>query len=90
MMDPIGFGFEKFDTIGQYQEKQNVLVMPSHGDRKPSLCSWSWTSIRALRSAVCQTLNFSIAKGTRPDPCGQPGLPGVHGEAAFPVRLRTA
>jgi hypothetical protein len=34
MMDPIGFGLEKFDAIGQYQEKQIILVMPAHGDRK--------------------------------------------------------
>jgi hypothetical protein len=34
MMDPIGFGFEKFDAIGQFQEKQTVLILPPHGDHK--------------------------------------------------------
>jgi Protein of unknown function (DUF1592)/Protein of unknown function (DUF1588)/Protein of unknown function (DUF1587)/Protein of unknown function (DUF1595)/Protein of unknown function (DUF1585) len=34
MMDPIGFGFEKFDAIGQWHDKQMILVMPGHGDRK--------------------------------------------------------
>jgi hypothetical protein len=33
MMDPIGFGFEKFDAIGQFQEKQTVLILPSHGEK---------------------------------------------------------
>jgi hypothetical protein len=37
LMDPIGFGFEKFDAIGQMHEKQTVLVMPAHGDRKSRL-----------------------------------------------------
>jgi len=34
LMDPIGFGFEKFDAIGQYHDKQIAMVMPAHGDRK--------------------------------------------------------
>jgi hypothetical protein len=33
MMDPIGFGFEKFDAIGQWHEKQTVIVMPAHGEQ---------------------------------------------------------
>ena len=35
MMDPIGFGLEKFDAIGQKHEKQKITLMPQHGaDRK--------------------------------------------------------
>lgn len=35
LMDPIGFGLEKFDAIGQFQEKQVVLVMPPDRKMKP-------------------------------------------------------
>ncbi len=35
IMDPIGFGLEKFDSIGQRHDKQKITVMPQHGaDRK--------------------------------------------------------
>ncbi|MDQ6699403.1 MAG: DUF1592 domain-containing protein [Acidobacteriota bacterium] len=35
MMDPIGFGLEKFDAIGQKHDKQKITVIPQHGaDRK--------------------------------------------------------
>src|SRR5579872_1221928 len=34
MMDPIGFGFEKFDPIGQMHDKQTILILPPHGDHK--------------------------------------------------------
>lgn len=35
MMDPVGFGLEKFDAIGQRHEKQKITVIPQHGaDRK--------------------------------------------------------
>jgi len=35
LMDPIGFGFERFDAIGQYQKKQAVIVMPPDRKMKP-------------------------------------------------------
>ncbi|MSV29577.1 MAG: DUF1592 domain-containing protein [Bryobacterales bacterium] len=28
LMDPIGFGFEKYDAIGRYREKQTILFFP--------------------------------------------------------------
>jgi len=36
LMDPIGFGFEKFDAIGQYQEKQIVMVPPPDRKLRPT------------------------------------------------------
>ncbi len=35
LMDPIGFGFERFDAIGQYQKKQAVMVMPPDRKMRP-------------------------------------------------------
>ncbi len=35
LMDPIGFGFERFDAIGQYQQKQSVMVMPPDRKMRP-------------------------------------------------------
>ncbi|HZO51592.1 MAG TPA: DUF1592 domain-containing protein [Bryobacteraceae bacterium] len=36
LMDPIGFGFERFDAIGQFQEKQAVMVMPPDRRMRPT------------------------------------------------------
>jgi hypothetical protein len=36
LMDPIGFGFERFDAIGQYQKKQTVMVMPPDRRMRPT------------------------------------------------------
>jgi hypothetical protein len=38
LIDPIGFGLEKFDAIGMYREKQKLLFYPEHrggGTKKP-------------------------------------------------------
>ena len=35
LMDPIGFGFERFDAIGQFQQKQAVMVMPPDRKMRP-------------------------------------------------------
>lgn len=35
LMDPIGFGFERFDAIGQFQKKQAVMVMPPDRKMRP-------------------------------------------------------
>ena len=38
LIDPIGFGLEKFDAIGMYREKQKLLFYPEHrggGTEKP-------------------------------------------------------
>ena len=35
LMDPIGFGFERFDAIGQYQKQQAVMVMPPDRKMRP-------------------------------------------------------
>ena len=35
LMDPIGFGFERFDAIGQFQRKQTVIVMPPDRRMRP-------------------------------------------------------
>ena len=34
LIDPIGFGLEKYDAIGQHRDKLNVRFIPSHGDRE--------------------------------------------------------
>lgn len=36
LIDPIGFGFERFDAIGQYQKKQKVMVMPPDRRMRPT------------------------------------------------------
>jgi hypothetical protein len=37
LIDPIGFGLEKFDAIGQYREKLKVRFLPAHGEKaKPT------------------------------------------------------
>jgi hypothetical protein len=28
LVDPIGFGFERFDAIGRYREKENIIIYP--------------------------------------------------------------
>jgi hypothetical protein len=33
LIDPIGFGFEKFDAIGQKREKLKVTFFPGHGEK---------------------------------------------------------
>ena len=33
LIDPIGFGFERFDALGQYREKQRVVFRPERGDK---------------------------------------------------------
>lgn len=33
LIDPIGFGFEKFDAIGQHREKQSITFRPARGER---------------------------------------------------------
>jgi hypothetical protein len=33
LIDPIGFGLEKYDPVGRRQEKVKVTVMPSHAER---------------------------------------------------------
>jgi hypothetical protein len=32
LIDPIGFGFERFDALGQYREKQRVVFRPGRGE----------------------------------------------------------
>jgi Protein of unknown function (DUF1592)/Protein of unknown function (DUF1588)/Protein of unknown function (DUF1587)/Protein of unknown function (DUF1595)/Protein of unknown function (DUF1585) len=34
LMDPVGFGLEKFDAIGRTREKQRIVFMPDHEHRK--------------------------------------------------------
>jgi hypothetical protein len=38
LIDPIGFGLEKFDAVGRHREKQTLTFRPAHGERntKPS------------------------------------------------------
>jgi hypothetical protein len=33
LIDPIGFGFEKFDALGQYREKQRVVFAPERKEK---------------------------------------------------------
>ena len=33
LIDPIGFGFEKFDAIGQRRDKQSITFRPARGER---------------------------------------------------------
>jgi hypothetical protein len=32
LVDPIGFGFEKFDAVGKYREKQLVTIYPTYDE----------------------------------------------------------
>jgi hypothetical protein len=34
LMDPVGFGFEKFDAVGKRREKQTITFLPDRHDRK--------------------------------------------------------
>lgn len=34
LVDPIGFGFEKFDAIGKYREKQKITLYPTFDEMK--------------------------------------------------------
>ena len=49
LIDPIGFGFEKFDAIGMRREKAQAAVLSEsneaspRGGRSPSKWSWNWT-----------------------------------------------
>jgi hypothetical protein len=62
LMDPIGFGFEKFDAIGQLHEKQTVLVMPAHGDRKSRLVRLSLDIDPSASVSGIPNSNFSSPK----------------------------
>jgi hypothetical protein len=33
LIDPIGFGFEKFDAVGQKREKLKLTIFPGHGEK---------------------------------------------------------
>ena len=33
LIDPVGFGFEKFDAIGQHRDKLTVTFFPGHGEK---------------------------------------------------------
>jgi hypothetical protein len=34
LIDPIGFGFEKFDAVGQRREKQSITFRPARGEEE--------------------------------------------------------
>ena len=85
LIDPIGFGLEKFDAIGMYREKQRLLFDPEyHGagekarNRRRSI--WIWIPRRGLAGVADR--NFSrAANWANPSPHAR--MPGVRCQAAF-------
>ena len=60
-IDPIGFGLEKFDAIGQNREKLKVTFFPGHGEKaeKPTT---------AEHRGIWTPADFAAASRTRNSP----------------------
>ena len=91
LMDPIGFGFEKFDAIGKRREKQAIKFFPDRrakdqtptvggtrsGHEREGQRAWPNSDFRTPRE-----LGLILADSA--------GMPGMHREAAVPLRVRPA
>ena len=85
LIDPIGFGLEKFDAIGRRMEKVRVTVPQGHGDRDKKPFSVELPIDSSGSIAGIQNSAFSSPKELGRVLAGQPAMPGVRGEAAFPL-----
>jgi hypothetical protein len=64
LIDPIGFGLEKFDAIGMYREKQKLLFFPEYhsGPKKPKPQEIELTLDTAGRVAGLPNPEFTSAR----------------------------
>ena len=64
LIDPIGFGLEKFDAIGMYREKQKLLFFPEYqvGPKKPKPQEIELTLDTAGRVAGLPESEFTSAR----------------------------
>jgi hypothetical protein len=64
LIDPIGFGLEKFDAIGMYREKQKLLFFPEYhgGPKKPKPQEIELTLDTAGRVAGLPDPDFTSAR----------------------------
>ena len=95
LIDPIGFGFEKFDAIGMRREKHKLLFYPNADWRAAARRSqsrkrstWSW--IPRAQVAGIPGLGIYKPQGARRDPGEDAAVPGMHGQAGFSLHVRPA
>ena len=89
LIDPIGFGLEKFDAIGARRDK---LQLRFFGERRRPRSTSPKTVELDLDTtgyvAGHRELEVHVAQGTGRGAGAQPAVPGVRGEAVFPLYRR--
>ena len=93
LMDPIGFGFEHFDAIGRWREKE-MIPAPGRrggggGGRGGRAPARPWTSTRRGNRGTAE-LELLGRQAARGDSGGKPGVPGMHRPADVPILLWAA
>ena len=92
LVDPIGFGFEKFDAIGQRRDKLKLTF--GRGRRGEGQNRQRKIDYRRGRARYqgpggrYPQLEFLVAQRTGRGAGGEPAVPGMHREAVFPLRGR--
>ena len=86
LIDPIGFGLEKYDGIGSHRDNLKLQILSmAHDkqDQKPR--TFELPLDTSGRIAGIPDSEFFFAQGPWPDSRPKCPVPAVHGQAAFPL-----
>ena len=86
LMDPVGFGLEKFDAVGARREQADAGIQAG---REPAVRAGTRTvNLTIDTNGNCRGYSgfaFFLAGGTGRGSGEKRAMPGMHGEAVFPV-----
>ena len=91
LIDPIGFGFEKFDAIGMRREKHKLLVFPRRQRRRGQTRKAEGSGARHRYARVRRrSREFRVhdPAGVRRDAGANAAVSGVHCKAGVPLHGR--
>ena len=89
LIDPIGFGFEKFDAIGARRDKLQLRFDRPSGEGERATRTEDRRGV-SISTPPDRWPGFPNSTFTSPKELGavlatQPAVPGMHGEAVFPL-----
>ena len=93
LIDPIGFGFEKFDAIGMRREKHKLLFYPEPDRRGGAAGETERDRVGAGHQGPgCRDSELRVHQppGARRNPGQDAAVPGMRRQAGVPVHVRPA
>ena len=87
LIDPIGYGFEKFDAVGARRDKYELRFYGGHeagGKRPPPKTVTLSMDTNGFVAGIANS-HFSLAARARRGAGQNAAVPGMHGEAILPV-----